>query len=69
VGAGSGVNHKVLGNYMTLFINDPYIAENYLDTLGDAGLLGLFLGVSSAVQEGDVDYVYFESLKVYEFSK
>jgi hypothetical protein len=52
---------------MTLFINGEYVAEYYLDSLSGAGLLGLFLGASDEVANGAVDYVFFESLKVYNF--
>ena len=58
---------EVQRTYMTLFINDEYVAEYYLDSLSSAGLLGLFLGSSNSVQEGAIDYVYFESFKVYRF--
>jgi len=55
---------EVQGNYMTLFINGEYVAEYYLDSLSEAGLLGLFLGTTDAVQDG-IEFVFFESLKVY----
>ena len=63
------VRVEVQGNYMTLFINGEYVAEYYLDSLSGAGLLGLFLGASDEVANGAVDYVFFESLKVYDFPK
>ncbi len=58
------VRVEVQGNYMTLFINEEYIAEYYLDSLSEAGLLGLFLSTTDAVQDG-IEFVFFESLKVY----
>ena len=63
------VRVEVQSTYMTLFINDEYVAEYYLDSLSGAGLLGLFLGASGEVANGAVDYVFFESLKVYRFPK
>ncbi|MDK2982336.1 MAG: 3-keto-disaccharide hydrolase [Chloroflexota bacterium] len=60
------VRVEVQGNYMTLFINDAYVAEYFLDSISDAGLLGLFLSASEAVQEDVIDFVFFESIKVYK---
>jgi hypothetical protein len=61
------VRVEVQGNYMTLFINGEYVAEYYLDTISNAGLLGLFLSASDAVRGDVIDFVFFESLKVYKF--
>ncbi len=60
------VRVEVRGETMTLFINEEYVAEYFLDTLSDAGLLGLFLSASDAVQGDVIDFVFFESLKVYK---
>jgi hypothetical protein len=61
------VHGEVQGNDMTLFINGEYVAEYCLDSLSGAGLLGLFLSASSAVANGAIDYVFFESLQVYKY--
>lgn len=64
---GFEYNHirlEVRGESMKVYLNGEFLSGFDEGTLGDQGLLGLFLFPSTAVMEGNIDYVLFDNLIV-----
>jgi len=66
---GSDLNHvklEVSGESQKVYINGVFLANFNNQALKEPGLIGLFLYPSDAIDEGEVDYVFFDNVQVFE---
>ncbi|RLG43520.1 MAG: hypothetical protein DRN81_06395, partial [Thermoproteota archaeon] len=65
----SDLNHvklEVSGGDQKVYINGVFLANFNNQALKEPGLIGLFLYPSDAIDEGEVDYVFFDNVQVFE---
>jgi len=65
----SDLNHvklEVNGENQKVYINGVFLANFNNQALKEPGLIGLFLYPSDAIDEGEVDYVFFDNVLVFE---
>jgi len=66
---GSDLNHvrlEVSGGDQKVYINGVFLANFNNQALKEPGLIGLFLYPSAVIDEGEVDYVFFDNVQVFE---
>jgi len=66
---GSDLNHvrlEVSGESQKVYINGVFLANFNNQALKEPGLIGLFLYPSDAIDEGEVDYVFFDNVLAFE---
>ena len=56
---------EAIGEDLRVFVNDAFIFERSDDTLGEPGLLGVFIGSSETLRKDGEELAYFDNLRVY----